>query len=45
MKLIKNHLIALLAIFSLAFVNTSCFNDDGDDKNPQYLHNDNFNKL
>lgn len=37
MKLIKNHLIALLAIFSLAFVNTSCFNDDGDDKNPQYF--------
>ncbi|MGN0214367.1 MAG: hypothetical protein ACI4AH_06110 [Muribaculaceae bacterium] len=36
MKLIKNHLIALLAVFSLAFVNTSCFNDDDDSEDVDY---------
>ena len=37
MKLFKNHLIALLAIFSLAFINTSCFGDDDNGNNPEYF--------
>lgn len=37
MKFIKNHLIALLAICSLAFINTSCFGDDDNDNNIQYF--------